>query len=913
MIDNLFNHVKQVTIIQGHKDKKRLQFAVKKLSEVLAALGFEVTYVKEEALKDYNGYRELPGEKIYIGCKEDAFTTWLTEKELLIYHSKIPEGEGFYLGTCPARLTVVSGGSDTGALYGTLELIERIEEEAMIPRELAFYDKPAFKLRGPSVGLQLTKIEPPRLTYEYPITPGRFPWFYDKAMWQEFLDMMLKERCNILYIWSGHPFSSLVKVSEYPEALEVTEEEYRLNHEVFAWLTEECDKRGIWVVLKFYNIHIPYPFAKHHNLELLQSKITPVVADYTAKSIIEFIKAFPNIGLMVCLGEALRGNQNKTEWFVDTIIPAVKEGIKQAGIKEEPPIILRGHDCDPVDAMNKAVKDYSNLYTMWKYNGESLTTYFPKGNWQKIHQSLSSLSPTHIINVHILADLEPFRFEAPLFIQKCVQASANRLGANGLHLYPLFYWDWPYSPDKTEPRLKQLDRDYIWFKAWFRYAWNPDRDERDEKRYWAEVFAEYYGTDLEGGRLLLEAMESAGECAPKILGRIGITEGNRQTSSLGMTMSQLTNVTRYRPNKELWYSVARTGEQPEDYIEKELKGEIHLGETPYDMISDVSYFAKRALDKCEEAKAHFSPDNQEFLRICKDVKAIYLMAESYNEKLKAAMKILKYKYTMDSKCMGDISLLQEALPFMENSLSLYRQLAELTEETYLYANSMQTPQRKIPFPNGETYGHWVQCLPEYEKELANYRSHLTDLENGILPGNKEEDTASITALTEAPFTLLSPTCETYSLEKKNSVFTDCDFKIQNLAPEITGLTGVRLGLGEAIEKGVTVRIELSEDSQILIGYMKAKGVEWLQVPDLETNTHADERGGLSAVYANALKAEGCPPIDIHAFQYEKGSHEIYLGTGAFVIAGVIPKAVKLVPRNAGLAGEGLDTLDWLYE
>lgn len=75
------------------------------------------------------------------------------------------------------------------------------------------------------------------------------------------------------------------------------------------------------------------------------------MADYTYKSIVEFVKTYPHIGLMVCLGEALRGTQNKTDWFARTIIPAVKQGAKEAGLKEEPPVILRGHDCDPVAAM----------------------------------------------------------------------------------------------------------------------------------------------------------------------------------------------------------------------------------------------------------------------------------------------------------------------------------------------------------------------------------------------------------------------------------------------------------------------------------------------------------------------------------------------------------------------------------
>lgn len=586
--------MEQITIIKNETCSVRIELGIQRITEALQHAGYAVA--EEKMPENFEDYRNIPGKKLYAGVrKEDRFLQWLEENEILIFHTKEPEEEGFYIESCPARLTVISGGSETGALYGCMELKERVERMGEMPAEITFGDAPVFKLRGPAVGLQKTKVEAPRLTYEYPITPGRFPWFYDREMWTKFMDMLLDMRCNVLYIWSGHPFSSLVKVPDYPEALEVTEEEFQQNRELFGWLTKECDRRGIWVVLKFYNIHIPLPFARAHGLELLQSNISPLVADYTRQSIREFIKSFPHIGLMVCLGEALRGTQNKTDWFIDTIIPGVKDGVREAGLAEEPPIILRGHDCDPIGAMEEAKKKYTNLYTMWKYNGESLTTYYPKGNWQKIHQSLSGLGTTHIMNIHILADLEPFQFNAPLYIQKCVQAGQSRYGCNGLHLYPLFYWDWPYTPDKVSPRLLQMDRDHIWFAAWFRYAWNPDREENTEREYWENVFARHYGISRESAEKLLAAQENAAQCAPKLLGRVGITEGNRQTLSLGMSMSQFTNVTRFRPNRELWESVARKGEQPDDYMKKEVNREPHLGETPYDCVEEVSAHAKKPL------------------------------------------------------------------------------------------------------------------------------------------------------------------------------------------------------------------------------------------------------------------------------------------------------------------------------
>jgi len=65
---------------------------------------------------------------------------------------------------------------------------------------------------------------------------------------------------------------------------------------------------------------------------------------------------------------------------------------------------------------------YKNLYVEAKYNGEALTTYTPHGAWADLHRQLSSFSKGLIENVHIMANLEPFRYGSPDFIQKCVQA-----------------------------------------------------------------------------------------------------------------------------------------------------------------------------------------------------------------------------------------------------------------------------------------------------------------------------------------------------------------------------------------------------------------------------------------------------------------------------------------------------------
>ena len=50
---------------------------------------------------------------------------------------------------------------------------------------------------------------------------------------------------NMLCLWNGHPFASLVKLPEYPYALEVSENQFAANVAMYRYIAAEADKRGI--------------------------------------------------------------------------------------------------------------------------------------------------------------------------------------------------------------------------------------------------------------------------------------------------------------------------------------------------------------------------------------------------------------------------------------------------------------------------------------------------------------------------------------------------------------------------------------------------------------------------------------------------------------------------------------------
>ena len=322
--------------------------------------------------------------------------------------------------------TRIEGNDDTGILYGCLEFSSKLNQLRRYPAKLNISDAPEMVLRGQCIGLQKSTYLPGRNVYEYPYTPETFPWFYNKKLWIQVLDSMLENRMNSLYLWNGHPFASLVKLKDYPYAVEVDDATFKKNEEIYRFVTSEADKRGIWVIQMFYNIIVSKPFAEHHKIKTQERErhIIPVIADYTRKSIAAFVEKYPNVGLMVCLGEAMEGVGNDDiEWFTKTIIPGVQDGLKALGKKEEPPIVLRAHDTDAPSVMKAALPLYKNLYTEAKFNGEALTYARPRGSWAELHQTLSKLGSVQIENIHILANLEPFRYGSPDFIQQCVIGS----------------------------------------------------------------------------------------------------------------------------------------------------------------------------------------------------------------------------------------------------------------------------------------------------------------------------------------------------------------------------------------------------------------------------------------------------------------------------------------------------------
>lgn len=816
--------------------------------------------------------------------------------------------EGFSISVKGKKITV-TGNDGSGVIYGACEIVDKVRQygDAAFGKLNGEKQAPEMVLRGSCVGLQKTVYLPGHGVYEYPYTPENFPWFYDKQLWLRYLDMLVSNRMNSLYLWNGHPFASLVKLKDYPYALEVDDATFAKNEEMFSFLTKEADRRGIFVIQMFYNIILSKPFADHHGLKTQDRHrpITPLISDYTRKSIAAFIEKYPNVGLLVCLGEAMNTVEDDVEWFTKTIIPGVKDGLQALGRTDEPPLLLRAHDTDCKMVMEASLPLYKNLYTMHKYNGESLTTYQPQGPWSKIHQDLAALGSTHIENVHILANLEPFRWSSPNFVLKTVNAMHNVHHANALHLYPqASYWDWPYTADRLADgkRQLQLDRDSMWYALWGRYAWNCHRDSTSEAAYWDTDIATRFGVPADAASDIRTAYDESGEIAPKLLRRFGITEGNRQTLLLGMFMSQLVNPYKYTIYPGFYESCGPTGEKLIEYVEREWKHELHVGELPLDIVQQTEAEGDRAVAAIDRAAAKVTKNRDEFLRLQNDMHCYREFAYAFGYKVRAARHVLNYKWGKD------IAELEKAVPLIEQSLTHYRRLVNLTKPTYLYANSMQTAQRRIPIGGDDgKMKTWEELLPKYEEELANLKKNISVLKDRA-EGRVVEQKVVYKPLKPATVNLKGD-FKTITLKEGVRPFLNLDSTIVGIAPELTGLQAMPMDSWKQRGDGTSVEFSTDKPVTLLVGYFRDEQNKYAQAPKLEIDASANDYGQAEPQLSAAINIKGMPLVNVHCYNFSAGSHKLLLPKGMLLLLGFT--ADKVQARNVGLAGSD-EAIDWLF-
>lgn len=424
------------------------------------------------------------------------------------------------------------------------------------------------------------------------------------------------------------------------------------------------------------------------------------------------------------------------------------------------------------------------------------------------------------------------------------------------------------------------------------------------------MLATKFGCSNADGRKILEAYEQSGEIAPKLLRRFGITDGNRQTLTLGMLMTQLINPYRYGLFTLLYDGESPEGEMLIDYADKDWKGQKHIGETPVQIINEVKLHGDKAVQAIIAVEKSIKTNKAEFERLKNDMLCYNAMAYHFAEKCEAALDVLRYKYS------NDIKDLEKAMPILEKSVTSYKQLVNLTKGTYLYANSMQTQQRKIPMRGVDgTYKNWFEMLPVFENEVNRFKHKIDSLKRKAtsLP-------AKINALKNATVIIPEKATGKYVLDTLAQIFTDTGFVIHTNAPELKHLIGLQQSFTQQMKQGTEINFTTDKSVKILVGFFKPKQAAFtkdsifLKAPELETNASANDYGQAETKIANGIVIIGLPPVNIHAYSFAAGNNILKLAKGVCLILGFVD-ADQIIPLyDAGLTEGGKKKeIDWLFD
>jgi hypothetical protein len=113
------------------------------------------------------------------------------------------------------------------------------------------------------------------------------------------------------------------------------------------------------------------------------------------------------------------------------------------------------------------------------------------------------------------------------------------------------------------------------------------------------------------------------------------------------------------------------------------------------------------------------------------------------------------------------------------------------------------------------------------------------------------------------------------------------------------------------ENGTTVEFETDKPVKLLIGYYRDDHRRFAKAPKLETDASANLYGQAEPVLFNAVRIDGLPPVNVHAFHFDAGHHKLLLPKGLIMVIGFTNGEIK--QRNAGLAGLAEnESMDWMF-
>lgn len=226
--------------------------------------------------------------------------------------------------------SLITATDAVGAMYGVMDVAEQLQMGKTLQTITP-------KTSNPHLAVRALKLNLPWLPYRTgPAMDVHLATCRDLAYWERLLDMMVKNRFNVLSLWSVHPFSFMVKPTNFPKANNFSETEMAEWKQFWTTLFRLARERGVAPYLVNWNIAVSPEFAQNYGV-MERNDTSAVVKRYTKEVVTQVINEYPDLaGIGITLADWMSNfdpvraglprmtPQDREDWIEQTVVPGIK-------------------------------------------------------------------------------------------------------------------------------------------------------------------------------------------------------------------------------------------------------------------------------------------------------------------------------------------------------------------------------------------------------------------------------------------------------------------------------------------------------------------------------------------------------------------------------------------------------------
>lgn len=460
--------------------------------------------------------------------------------------------EGFIIRK-EADAMVVTGKDAAGAMYGGLDLAETIRSEGVSAVEDKLQN-PYMQMRGTKFNIPLD-VRTPSYTDVSDAAQKNIAEMWNMEFWKAYIDSLAEYRYNYVSLWSMHPFPSLVKVPEYPEvALSDVKrskgpfgEYYSLlgvglkggefeNYETLKTMTIE-DKIVFWREVMAYgksrNVDFYlitwniFDYGIDGKYGITDDYRNETTIDYFRKSVKQLILTYPDLaGIGITTGENMRGQvegsdkmkhlpaEVSEEWMVKTYAAGTLDALKEQPARKIR-FIHRQHfaGADMVLEKMKPLIDHPNVDFIFSFKYAKAHVY--SATRQPYHTWFVDFIRGKVKTIWTLRndDIYLYRWGAPDFVREFVKNIPYDVSQGYYYGHDGFIMGREFTQrDHETPRQLEVQKHWLQYMLWGRFAYNPDYSNERIKALLDERYTEV------DGDMLFDAWQKASMVYPRVTG-----------------------------------------------------------------------------------------------------------------------------------------------------------------------------------------------------------------------------------------------------------------------------------------------------------------------------------------------------------------------------------------------------------